>query len=268
MLDVDDAFLATYDISVVKGRNFDGKISSDRSSYLINESLARQLNWENPVGKTINRNGDHPIVGVVKDFKYDTLRSKIEPLILTNRPRDFNLNFLSLKIGGENVPVSLEALKKNWKKIVPSLPLDFFFLDESIDNLYKSEEKFRSLFLGFSFLAIAIALLGLFSLASFSLESRSKEIGIRKVLGATKKSIFLVFSKQFFLLILLSNLVALPAAYLLTENWLRNFAFRQNLPAWLFALILFGSIMAALLTISYQVLKASNTNPIEELKHE
>lgn len=268
VVDVDPDFLKTFDINMVNGRNFSAEIASDKDAYLINESLARSLNWQNPVGKTIERNGVHKVIGVVKDFKYDTLHNKIEPLIMTGRTWQDTLNYLSVKTGPGNVSRALSDIKKTWKKLVPSLPLDFFFLDEAIDNLYKKEEKFREIFLGFSILAIAIALLGLFSLASFSLEQRSKEIGIRKVLGASRNSIFLIFSKQFFLLILISNLIALPAAYYLTDKWLKNFAFRENISSWLFIFTLTGSFIMALLTIGYQVLKASNKNPVEELKHE
>jgi putative ABC transport system permease protein len=268
VVDVDRDFLKTFDIKIVKGRNFSMAFPSDKKAYLINETLAKQLNWENPIGKTIYRNDNRSVIGMVRDFKFSSLHKKIGPLIITNQPDGGKFSYISIKINPTKISATLTSIRESWQKVAPSLPLDFWFLDESVNSLYRSEERFMEIFLTFSCLAIFIAMMGLFSLASFSVEQRAKEIGIRKVLGASKHNIFLIFSKKFIWLILLANLIAGPITIYLMDTWLKNFAFKQPINLWIFIYTFFGIIIVSLMSITFQLYRAIQKNPVDELKYE
>ena len=267
-LDADEHFLETYGIDMVIGRNFSKEFGTDRDAYLINETLAEQLGWDNPLGKTIRRNGDRTVIGVVKDFQFATLHNKIEPLLITNTPWRKEFDYLSIKINTDNIPATLGSIEKVYKQFSPLIPFEYFFLDDAFDRLYKSEERFEKIFQYFSLLAICIALLGLFSLSAYSAQQKSKEIGIRKVLGATVPQILSLFSRETIVLILVANALACPVALFVIQRWLGNFAYRNSISAWAFVLAFFGSMATAFLTISYQSLKAALKKPADELRSE
>lgn len=267
-LDVDDHFLETFGIEMVSGRNFSREFSTDKEGYLINETLARQLNWTDPVGKMIYRNQDRQVIGVVKDFQFATLHNNIAPLLITNNPWGNRFNFVSIKTHSQNLPQTLAEIEKIFKGFSPLNPFEFFFLDDAFNRLYRSEERFQRIFLYFSMLAICIALLGLFSLSAYSAQQKSKEIGIRKVLGASTLSIWSIFSREMIGLILGANILAWPAALYVINRWQENFAYRSPLALYAFVLALLGSLLAALLTISIQSLKAAFKDPVTELRNE
>ncbi len=268
VLDVDERFLSTYDIQLVRGRNFSQEIQSDKSTYLVNESLVKRLGWEDPIGKKIVRNGTHTIIGVVKDFHYATLHSDLEPLIITNQPWLDRFSFLSVRIMPGDIPERLAAIRSVWTDVAPDAPFDYWFLDDAFDQLYRSEQQFQKLFGAFSLLTVAIALLGLLSLAAFATEQRTKEIGVRKVLGASVVEICSLLTKEFVLLVLLANVFAWPVSYYAMSRWLEDFAYRVDIGWWVFVLAGGVAMVIALLTVSFQAVRAAVANPVEALRYE
>ncbi len=268
VVDTDERFFDTYGLTVIKGRSFSPERLTDKGSYLINESLALMLGWDDPVGKTIRRGGDHAIIGVVKDFHYATLHDKIEPLIITNQPSRDRYSVLSVRTESKNIPELINSIRAVWLRVVPSTPFEFSFLDDQMDTLYRAERRFEGLFFSFSFLAIVIALMGLVGLASFSAEQRTKEIGIRKVLGASVQGVVSLLSADFIKLIAVANLLAWPTAYYFTQRWLDNFAYRMEMPWAVFVLAGGGVLLLALGVIGVQAIKAASANPVEALRYE
>lgn len=267
-LDIDEHFLDTYGIEVVKGRDFSPEFSTDRMAYLINETLARQLGWDDPIGKSIHRNEHREVIGVVRDFKFANLHDEMAPLIIRYFPWGNRLYAMSVKINTGDIRGTLAAIETVYKKYSPDIPFEYFFLDAAFDRLYKSEERFERIFQYFSLLAIAIALLGLFSLSAYTAQQKSKEIGIRKVLGASVPSILGLFTREMLILIFAANLIAAPVALYVIHRWLGTFAYRMSIGAWAFVLAFVGSMGAAFITISYQSLKAAYKRPVDELRSE
>jgi putative ABC transport system permease protein len=267
-LDADEHFLETYGIGLVKGRNFSSEFATDRDTYLINETLAKQLGWDDPLGKTISRNGDREVIGVVKDFQFATLHNEIEPLLITNTPWRNEFDYLSIKLNTDDIQGTLGSIEKIFKQFSPLISFEYFFLDDAFDRLYRSEERFERIFQYFSLLAICIALLGLFSLSAYTAQQKSKEIGIRKVLGATIPQILSLFSRETIVLIIVANALACPIAFFVIQKWLDQFAYRNSISVWAFLLALVGSMGAAFATISYQSVKAALKKPADELRSE
>jgi putative ABC transport system permease protein len=268
VVDVDEDFFKTFSIQTVEGRAFSKDFPSDRSAYMINQTLARTLGWTNPVGKTISRDATHQIIGVVKDFNYAKLNSPIQPLILTQQPWRDRYDFLSLKIQSPNVAASVEAVSKVWKSIVPSTPFQFAFLDEEFGRLYDAEERFEQTFMAFAALAIFIGLMGLLSLASLSTEQRTKEIGIRKTLGASVLNVTGMLSGYFLRWVLVANILAWPAAYYFMSRWLEDFAYRIDITVWPFVAAAAVSLALGWISVSFQTIRAAMTNPVEALRYE
>jgi putative ABC transport system permease protein len=268
VVDVDDDFFKTFGITVAEGRSFSKDLPTDGSAYMINQTLARTLGWKNAIGMTIARDTIHQIIGVVKDFNYAKLNSAVAPLILTRQPWRGRYHFLSLKIESSDVATSVEAIKKVWNSLIPSTPFQYSFLDEDFDRLYKSEERFEQTFLSFSGLAIFIALMGLLSMASLSAEQRTKEIGIRKTLGASALSVTGLLSRYFLRWVVVANLFAWPAAYFFISRWLENFAYRIDITVWPFVAAAAISLVLGWISVSFQTLRAAMTNPVEALRYE
>jgi putative ABC transport system permease protein len=266
--DVDEDYLKTFNLQIVRGRNFTKEFSTDKYNYLINETLARQLNGENPIGKTITRNGKHEVIGVVKDFNFASLYEKIEPLIITNQPWRDRYDFISVKIFGGNLNETLGRIENVWNKFTGNIPFEFSFLDESFNWMYKSELKFKEIFFYFSALAIFIALLGLFGLVAYAAEQKTKEIGIRKVLGASFSSIIVLLTKEFLKPVVIANVIAAPIASWFVNLWLQNFAYRIEINWWMFALAGGIALTIALFTLSIQAIKAATANPVKSLRYE
>jgi putative ABC transport system permease protein len=264
----DSDFLATMGIPLVSGKNFS---SGQSVSYLLNEAALKTLGWKTP-GEAIGRPfqyGTYPrgeIVGVVRDFHYKSLYEKIEPLVIHNSRRF--TRFLLVKIGPGNLDDALQHMRKVWKSFEPDIPFEFVFLDDYMNTLYQNDQRTRTIFAISSFLTIFIASLGLFNLASFSVIQRTKEIGIRKVLGASVSRIVAMLCRDFVRLVILANVIAWPLAYFAMSRWLQNFAYRVNISLIPFILSAVLAFFAALVTIFFHSLKTALANPVESLRYE
>ena len=266
---VDYDYLFTLGIQILYGRNFSKKFPSDSAGVVINEAAVRKLGWEgtDPIGKYIVRSGQHQfkIVGVVEDFHYASVKQDIAPLmmILGN-----NYGGLILKIKTKDINGFLTDLKKQWDAFRPRGPLSYNFLDNNFAALYANEQRTQQIFSLFTLIAIIIASLGLFGLSAFVIEQRTKEIGIRKVLGASVTEITLMLSKEFTKWVLIGNIIAWPVAYFFLNKWLEDFAYRTDIGVWAFIISGIIAFVIALLTISFQSVKAATANPIKSLKYE
>ena len=187
-------------------------------------------------------------------------------MVLEWRPKDFR--YLTLTLKAENIPDALSFVKKEWKELFPGMPYEYFFLDKEFQHLYQAEENFGRLISTFTFLALIIASLGLFGLVSYMTERRTKEIGIRKVLGASVPSIMILLSRDFIKWVLLANIIAWPIAYYFMNKWLQNFAYRIGISIWVLILAGVCALTIAVITVSYQAIKAANANPVKSLKYE
>jgi putative ABC transport system permease protein len=282
---VDYDFLDTYEIELAAGRNFSPEFPSDTSegsdasvaensrSILINEEAARQFGWEDPIGKKVIQvfgaeRYYYKVVGVIKDFHFSSLRNSIQPLKLFLSTD--NNRYVSVKIPLENVNETLKFVEGTWKRTYPEVPFDYFFLDRVFERRYQSEASLRRLFEYFSGLAVFIGCLGLLGLASYAAERRSKEIGIRKVLGASSPQIVMLLSKEFTRWVVAANVFAWPAAYFAMRSWLGGYAYRINLNSQLGYFVLAGAVALgiALLTVSFQAVKAALTDPVKTMKYE
>jgi len=272
VIGVDHDFLSTMGIKMVAGRNFSPQINTDHSDgILINETASRQFGWVHPVGKTISRfdrdkESKKNVIGVVKDFHIQSLHSRIDPLYIYYRPS--NSQYITVKLKPGNVSETIRFLKKTWKSFDPAHPFTYQFLDEAFNRHYKAEERLGIIFSAFTFLAVFLACLGLFGLTLFAAEKRTKEIGIRKALGATIAGIILMLAKDFTKWVLIANVIAWPIAYLAMKQWLQNFAYRIDIGIGTFILAALLALVIALLTVGYQAVKAAMANPVEALRYE
>lgn len=273
---VNHDFFKTFDLEIVQGRKFKENITTDDSlALIVNESLIKNQGWnlEEAIGQSFEYNRfNGEIVGVVEDFNFVSKHKEIAPLIIQLRssPRHFNfsLKYMAIKINSSDLPKTIAYIESKWKEMVPGRPFDYFFLDQELDKLYKDEEKLGSVAGIFSVLAIIVACLGLFALASFMAEERKKEIGIRKVMGGSVSQIVLLLSKDFTKLIILAFVIACPLAWYAISSWLNNFAFHVNVNWLVFVLVGLITLIIALLTISYRALQAANTNPVNSIRNE
>jgi putative ABC transport system permease protein len=263
----DKDFIPTIGMEVVEGRNFSDNYQMDSANYLVNETAARAMGLADPVGTELDMwNGKGKIIGVVKDFHNQHFKNAIKPLVFVYMPE--NAWMVYVKIDGKYPQEALKAMEAGFKKYAPNYSFDFQFLDEGFDQLYRHEITIGNISLWFTIVAIIISCLGLLGLATFSAERRTKEIGIRKVLGASITSILFMLSQEYFKLILAAFVVAVPIANYFITEWLRGFAYKINVEWWLFAIPGFVVIILALLAVSGQSLKAASTNPVKSLRSE
>ncbi len=269
---VDENFLKTYGIPLIEGRNFSKEFGSDTSeAVLINETALRKIGWKHAVGKTITfAHGDGPfkIIGVVKDIHFKSLQNKIEPMVTRYAGYGYLQNFLSVRVSSLNIANTISYLKEEWNKIIPGRQFDYFFIDSKYDSAYKAEERTEEIIGTFSFIAIMLASLGLLGLTILTITQRTKEIGIRKVLGASVTNIFFLTSRQFIKIILTADVFAFPVAYLLMKWWLMNYPYRITLNIYFFLLSGLIVLLIALFTIGFQVIKAATANPVKSLRYE
>lgn len=273
--DVDHSFIDVFNMEIVEGRNFSSEITSDLSgggTYILNETAAKQLRWDEPIGKKIGRGagGMGKVIGIVKDFNSRSLHQPHKPVVLKLAPggHTFRSRFMAIKISTENITGTIEAIKKLWKKLVRIYPFEYYFLDNAYDNMYKSEIRYGTMFKYFTLLAIFISCLGLFGLVSFTAEQSRKEIGIRKILGASTQNIFLFLSLKFIKWVAIANLIALPLGYYIMHKWLQDFAFRIDLSFFMFFYSFMLAFFIALFTISFQSIRAATANPVDSLRYE
>jgi putative ABC transport system permease protein len=261
-------FLDTFKIELVSGRNFSREFGQEKDAILINEATAKAFGWDDGVGKKIVAPGEQgsaeTVIGVIKDYHFESLHHRISPLLI--RLWDGPPNCVRIRSG--NISATIEFIKNTWKKFVPEETFRYSFLDENLMTLYKAEETTRTLTQIFSLLAIMIACLGLFGLAAFTAEQRTKEIGIRKVLGASVLGIVGLLSKEFARWVGISIIFAWPVAWFAIRSWLKSFAFHTRIGVDAFFLGGFLAILIAVVTVSYQALKASLADPIDSLRYE
>jgi len=268
---VDFNFIRQYQLKVVAGRAFSKDFPTDSTqAMMINESAVKMLGYHSPqeaIGRKFDQWGRQgKIIGVLKNFHYTSLRENIQPFTLRVEPGSFGT--ISIKVAAANLPVTLKAIESNWNHIIPNRPFDYSFLDEDFNQQYSAEYKFGNLFLNFALLAIFISCLGVLGLASYSTFQRTKEIGVRKVLGASVSNIVNLLSVDFIKLVLLSFVIASPIGWYVMHNWLHGFAYSTTITWRVFALAGGASLLVVLLTISYQAIKAAVANPAKSLRTE
>jgi putative ABC transport system permease protein len=270
-LTVDFCFLDAFGMRLIQGRPFSEEFPTDADeAAIINQTLAQILGAENLVGKRLHNYSEdrtRRIIGIVEDFHFESLHSQIKPLIIVPISSS-DYKFMYVKIRPRAIPSSIKFLKDTWKKYGPGNPFEYHFLDQTIDQLYSSEKRMGKIFLDFAFLAIFISCLGLFGLASFTAEQRTKEIGIRRVLGASAGNIIYTLTADFSKWVLVANLIAWPTAYFAMHKWLQNFAFKTRISVWVFVFSAAASLAIALMTVGYQSIKAALANPADSLRYE
>jgi putative ABC transport system permease protein len=276
LYNADFDFVKTMGMQIVKGRDFSRDIASDTTyAVLVNESMVKRMAWTDPLGKKFIFQGGGPnntdiekhVVGVIKDYHQNSLYDAIEPLMII---LDKNNNYVFVRTTDGDVRQSLAAVEKAWKEVFPGYGFEYNFLDQDFNSQYKADEKRSQIFTAFSGLTIVIACLGLLGLAAFTTEQRTKEIGVRKVIGASVQSLVVLVSREFFLLVGIGMVLAFVGAWYFTESWLQNFAYRINLSGeWLtFLVSAFLAFAITLLTVGYHVIRAASANPVKSLRDE
>lgn len=271
---VDYNFLKTFQIPMVQGRFFSKEFPSDSTSVVINQAMLKECGTKDPLGKELSQIGlgkeakSYKIIGVSKDFNYESLHKQIRPLVFLLQDNNKPANILTIRISSKNMKKTIGFIDEEWKNFSNGEGIYASFVSRDIAKLYDSEERVSIVATIFSGLAIFIACLGLFGLASFVAEQKTKEIGIRKVLGASVSEIVLMLSKQFTKWVVFANLIAWPTAYFAMRNWLQNFAYRININVWVFLAAGVTALIVALFTISFHAFKAAMANPINSLKYE
>ena len=268
---VDQDFLKQYDVKVIAGRSFSRDYTNDMvNAMIINETAARSLGYTNPadaVGKQFQQMiGKGVIVGVVKDFHYHSYQEEVQPLTMRMAPGFYT--FLTLNVSSQNIQGTIGALQSAWQRITPGMPMSYFFADEAYNAQYQSEERFGKLFTCFATLAIMISCLGLLGLSAYSITQRRKEIGIRKVLGASVSGIVGLLGKEALWLVLTAFIIATPVSWLLMSKWLQSFAYRISISWWMFAVAGISTLVVVFVTIGYQTVKAAIANPVKSLRTE
>ena len=271
---VDTDYIRTMGMTLIQGRNFSKDLPTDRHTAIINEAMARRFGWTTPLGMRFRKTHDahdggesplYTVVGVVKDFHYESFRNPIQPAVFY---LEDDSGFVAARLRAKNVSSAVESVRRAWNGLAPGWPFEYSFMDERFDSLYKAELKTGRILAAFAILAGLISGLGLFGLAAFMAERRTREIGIRKVLGASVRESVVLLIKEFAVLVVLANLLAAPLAYVLNRKWLQGFAYRTNIGIDVFIAAGIFSLLLAVLTVSYQSLKAALADPVDSLKYE
>ncbi|MDR0728673.1 MAG: ABC transporter permease [Prevotellaceae bacterium] len=269
VVDVDGDFPEVYGIRLKAGRFFPKDDHAPTSAYVINERLAQQLGGiDTALGQTIQRNGAHEIIGIVGDFHYASLYNDIEPLIMTNRPEVGAFTKIAIKYSAPSIGDMLQRIEEVWRRVNPDSPFEYVFFDDQYKNQYELERYFGRFFLCFAVIAIVLAALGMLNLMAYTTEQRKKEIGIRKVVGASVWDILTMLLRKTARQLLVANLIAWPVAWYIAQQWLNHFAFRISIGWMVFAVALLVSVAIALLTVGFQAFRAATANPVEAIKTE
>ena len=272
-VNVEYDYLKVYDIKLKEGRDFSKAIPTDNGkAFIINESLAKEMGLKETVGTLAGHGNFHndslgSIIGVASDFNFNSLHYKINTLAMVVHP-DWGYDEMSIKIDSRNVESAIATVKSLWDKHITSYPFSYSFLDEHFAQLYRSDQQMSSVVAIMAVLAILISCMGLFGLAAITTEKKTKEIGIRKVLGASETQITILLSRNFALLICVSFVLVSPATYWLLYTWLQNFAYRVDINPLLFFVGGFIALAIALMTISYHTLRSARANPVKALRYE
>ncbi len=268
---VDDKFLSVLQIPVVEGRNFSSKYPSDPTqSIVVNEAFVKEAGWKDPIGKEVNfewKNQKLRVIGVVRDYHYASLKEKIKPLLLTQDP-NYGLGRLFVKVNPGDVPSTLRKIEAIFRKHVPLMPFEYTFEDATNHTRYEKEEKWKQVITLSALFSIFVSCIGLFGLATFNAESRVKEVGIRKVLGASVYRIVSLLATDFIKLVLLAIVLALPVSYYAAGLWLEDFPYRIEISGWYFLIAALLAVSVAFLTVGFQAVKSALTNPVHSLRSE
>jgi len=272
---VDYDYLETYGHPMVTGRFFSEEFPTDKEACVVNESVVKQYALANPLTNRFippaedpSKREYMPIIGVVKDFNFESLQTKINPHVFRFKKEGFNWGYITIRVAPNDIKRTLAGIETTWKEFTSNDPFTYFFLDEDFARLYKEEKQNAQLAVLFAILAIFIASLGLFGLTSFAVEQRTKEIGIRKTMGASIFSIFMLISKEIIVPVTISAAIAIPVTFYLANSWLQNYFYRINLGVLDFLLGFIAAIVVALATISYRTIKAAKANPVDSLLYE
>ncbi|MDN3547887.1 ABC transporter permease [Mucilaginibacter aquaedulcis] len=273
--EIDEDYVNTLSMQMTAGRSFSRDMQTDSTGIVINEAAAKFLGFKEPLNKTIYRSlggkntidnvRKYHIVGVVKDFNFNSLRQAVEPVVMTLAE---NNGALSIRVNTTNLPALLSQIKDKWRNIAPNVQINYSFMDQEFDASYRSEQLTGKVAVVLTSLAILIACLGLFGLAAYAAEQRTKEIGIRKVLGASVSAIAGMLSKDFIKLVFIAILISAPAAWYLMNKWLQGFAYRISIQWWILVLAGVAALFIAVITVSFQSIKAAIANPVDSLKNE
>ena len=265
---VDFEYIETMKIDLVEGRSFSKEFTTDTATaFMVNEEVVKIMGVESAVDKRFEFLGtDGKIIGVMKNYHFQSVQEKIEPLAIYARPEQVNYVVIRLREG--DIEKGVDYVRAAWEQVVPDYPFDYRFVDEDLDRQYRGWQQLSDLLKYFAFLAIFIACLGLFGLALFTAEQRTKEIGVRKVLGASLANLLFLLSKEFTKWVILANVIAWPVAYFVMNNWLQGFAYRTSLAWWIFVSSGVLALVIAIITVSYQCIRAALINPAEALKYE
>jgi len=270
---VDYSYLKTMQINLVEGRDFSREFSTDSLAAIINQTLVKKLGWDEPLNKKLTAFGrdgpfDLTVIGVAEDFHFRSLHDVIEPSIMFIGRN--NNRFLNVRLNPGDHQQNLEMIRNKWKEVEASMPFDYYFLDSDFDKLYKAEQRVGEIFIYFTLIAIIIACLGLFGLASYNAEQKKKEIGIRKALGSSVLHIVVMLSRQFSKWVIIANVIAWPVTYFFMSEWLGNFAYSIRIldKWWIFIISALAALTIALITVLYQAIKAALINPVDAIKYE
>jgi putative ABC transport system permease protein len=271
---IDHNYIPLMEMEIIKGRNFSKDFGTDSNATIINETAARLLGWSDPVGKKLytyfqdgfgNTLISREVIGVVKNFHFESMKENIGPLCFRLADNSWATAF---KVNTADMTQLLGNIESKWKAMAPGMPFSYQFMDESFDNMYRVEQRTGKLGLTLAIIAILIACLGLFGLATYTAEQRIKEIGVRKVLGATINNIITMLSKDFLILVLIASALAIPLAWWAMSRWLQDFAYRINIGWWIFVAAGVIAFLIALITVSSQAIKAALANPVKSLRTE
>lgn len=270
---VDNDYIPTMGMELVAGRNFSKDLATDSSAVLINEAAVKLFGYTNPIGETVympdgfigSKNSPYTIVGVIKDFNWTSMRQEVGPILMQNRT---DRGSVAIRLPAGNANAGVDKVRGIWKELAPEQPFRFSFMDADFNRIYDAEQRTGQISLAFSILAVLIACLGLFGLAAYAAEQRTKEIGIRKVLGASVSGIVQMLSKDFLKLVLIATLIAFPFAWWAMNSWLQHFAFRSTISWWVFAGTAIAALLIAILTVSFQAIRAAISNPVKSLHNE
>lgn len=269
---IDHHYLSTFKIPITQGRNFSKNFPSDSSqSVMVNEAFVKEAGWKNPIGQTIDfffNKRNYQVVGIVKDYHFSSLYEKIKPQMFSTDPQRSDFGMLNIKIKPTNTPATLKYIEKIFKQLRPTRPYSYEFKDDSNLKQYEKEAKWKQIITFSAGLIMFISCIGLFGLATLSAEKRTKEIGIRKVLGASATVIVTMLTKDFLKLVLISVIISFPIAWFLADKFLEDYPYRIQLNVWMFGMVALLLIFITVLTISYQALKSALANPVKSLRTE
>ncbi len=272
--EADEDYMETMGFELAAGRFFSKEFTGDSDTVVINETLAKEVGWDEPLGKIVRMTDvvdeefvqiPFTVIGVVKDFHFASLRENIRGFIIK---LDHGRGRLAVKVRPESLSGAIRSIETIWNEMIPAYPFEYTFLDDRFDSIYRTEQRIGKIFFAFTLITILVACLGLFGLASFTAEQRTKEIGIRKVLGASVPNVVLLLSKQFTKWVILANVIAWPVAFFAMRAWLQNFAYRIDIGIWIFVLSGIMALGIALLSVSAKALKAATANPVQSLRYE